>query len=77
MDNIVSMSMTEFLDRLNKSLALLEVAEDQMVEAYSELQQIELYNEAREVKIVRKTLNRTLANLRTTVRENVELEKNL
>ena len=25
--------MTEFLDRLNKSLALLEVAEDQMVEA--------------------------------------------
>ena len=77
MDNIVSMSMTEFLDRLNKSLALLEVAEDQMVEAYSELQQIELYNEAREVKIVRKTLNRTLANLRTTVRENVALEKNL
>ena len=73
----MGMSMTEFLDRLNKSLALLEIAEDQMVEAYSELQQIELYNEAREVKIVRKTLNRTLANLRTTVRENVALEKNL
>ena len=76
-DNIVTMSMTEFLDRLNSSLALLEVAEDQMVEAHTQLQLCELYPEAHEVRILRKALNRTLADLRAKVRENVELEKNL
>ena len=68
------MSMTEFLDRLNRALALLEVAEDQMVEAVSELQMCDLYPEANEVRIQRKALNRILAELRNKVRENVSIE---
>ena len=68
------MSMTEFLDRLNRALALLEVAEDQMVEAVSDLQVCDLYHEAQEVRIQRKALNRILAELRNKVRENVSLE---
>ena len=71
------MSMTEFLDRLNSALSLLEVAEDQMIEAKTELQLLDLYTEAEEVRIQRKALNRTLTVLRNKVRENVELEKNL
>lgn len=57
------MSLTEFLDRLNRGLSLLEVAEDQMVEAVSELQMCELYPEANEVRVLRKSLNRTLTDL--------------
>lgn len=71
------MSMTEFLDRLNSALSLLEVAEDQMIEAKTELQLLDLYTEAEEVRAQRKALNRTLTVLRNKVRENVELEKNL
>ena len=69
--------MTEFLDRLNSALSLLEVAEDQMIEAKTELQLLDLYTEAEEVRAQRKALNRTLTVLRNKVRENVALEKNL
>lgn len=68
------MSLSEFLDRLSRALSLLEVAEDQMVEAVTELQLCDLYPEAQDVRTLRKALNRTLTDLRGKVRENVELK---
>ena len=66
--------MTEFLDRLNRTLSLLEMAEDQMVEAGSELQLCDLYAEADQVRMQRKALNRVLAELRNKVKENISVK---
>jgi hypothetical protein len=70
------MSMTEFVDRLIQAIALLEIAEDQMAEAITELQLNDLYIEAEEVRMHRKGVNRMLAGLRNKARENFELDQN-
>ena len=66
--------MTEFLDRLNRALGLLEVAEDQIIEARTELLLCDCYDEAVEVKVIRESLKRILPKLRDKVRENISVE---
>jgi hypothetical protein len=56
--------MSEYLTRLGNAISLLEVAEDQIVEARTDLQMSDLYAEADELRAIRKNLNKLLTGLR-------------
>ena len=59
-----SAAMTTTPQRLDRAIALLEIAEDQIVEARTELLLIDALETAIELKVLRTSLKKMLADLR-------------